>query len=991
MAFSQQTFLGATIKSMNCSASWGGGGSQTNLTLIEDPENGDRFNPPSVGAPVYCSIGNFRFAGLLQKAEETGSTDGYPTFSCTVVDPRSLLDNAQVCIGSYSGPTQGVANLYNVYGYWESTGFGNSGATEAGMPWLKVADALSVLTSSPFYYAYGGPLTYAGYSYALDLSSLPVPPSNYRISGGTFVNLLELIDMICEDGGCDYLVDLVGNIIKIRTISRRHQPTLNTIPKFLKQNKDIRLRGNYGNEMRNEVTSSFLIGGEQTSLFFTDAVTSFWGFDTRGVPILGNIGKVKVGDQSFPCDIMTLNGTAIRDITGSTRYPSNTIEMRHALGSQDLWMTYIKKNREGIAKRIGVESVFEAQNDNPKKKVDLLNDKDAVNIAKLSTAEQTVSNINRVYQFVLRHAEEYFGRQFFIRLPFVSRTQDPETNKVTTSYEISDSGFMNEGSSPLGLARIFEDIFRTNDGRFRSFVRFNNATAADLSTVSPQGSILQGPTLYVEANVHPVIMNAPQPGCVIQVSSPLFGKSLGMTGDGELLAETLGIAKDVLDNTQSREHIPLETTPDCYWPNAVAIPLKSNVLTYGPWYVSGAPGKVRVEHDSTLTPWSYGDFATMNAAGFAKVSNSFSNMLVTETGQVELAEIPRISLGGILYTGGPYCTNVDLRFDGGGYSTNYRFETYTPKFGVFSKGQVERMKRMGLAALETRRNITARARYQLAMQLQTNAGRAADKAFKNPSKILKRRSPHECMVSHTIKDGDAYRVTMQTASMEEAMSISKADSDEWATTSVMGLEGLFRPFTTETDGDGKLPGVGDTDFDGKVPDSKSLNPFGRKNGTDFLSWGAEYSSLNAFANEPDFEKTRAIGIRGPVIIAGVGYDFDCRPVPRESDSDTDFSEDAFTDASKAKVGPLDAMWDKQRGCWTYHTALCGKLKDEIVKSGESGEMVVETIDGPSWTQSFFNPYSSDLSGKDTFMTVEYFAHLNRFQVTSFDCTESGAE
>lgn len=989
MSLTRQTFLGATVKSINASTNWDGGGSQLNLVLVEDPANGDRFSPPSEGRPVFCDVGKFHFGGILQKTEQVVSPDGMPTFSVTVVDPRSILEGAQVCLGSYSGPTHGVANLYNVYGFWESQGFGESNVNGAGMPWSKVVTALRILTTSNNAPAFGSPLSFRGATYSLDLSSLPVPPGNYRVGGGTFMSVLDLIDVICQDGGCDYLVDLVGSTIKVRTVSRRNQPSLNTIPKLLNQHQDIRPRASYGREVRNEVTSSFLIGGEQTSLFFSDAISSFWGFDTRGRPILGTPGSVALGGTAVTCDTMKLNATAISDIIGSFSYPSSSVEMQHALGSQDIWLTYMKKHRPAIAKRIGIESAFDGKN-NPKKKVDLIDDKAAANISKFFDSDAVVSRINRVYQFVVNHAEEYLGRQFFVRLPFVTRKIDPETFKISTSYEIAESGFVPEGVSPLGLQRIFEDIFRGSDGRFKCFGRYHDTSSADLSNISPQGSILQQKSLYMEGRVHPVIMEAPQPGCVVQMSSPLFKKPVGIAGDKDLLSKTVGIGAQVLAGIQTREHIPLETKPEVFWPSQIAIPLKSNILTYGPWYVAGAPGKVRVEHDSSLTPWNYGDYQTMNAAGNSKVVNSLSNMQVSEMGTIELAEVPRISLGQSLSTGGPYCTNIDIRIDGGGFTSTYRFETYTRKFGVFSKGSVERMRQMGLTAMEVRRNIASRARYELAMGLTVQAAMAGQKAAQNASKILKQKSPHECLVSHTIPDEGGARLTMQTASMEEALALSQAGRNSWSSTAVMGLEGLFRPFTTSTGGSGQIPGFVNPSSNGDIPDAKSLNPFGQRNGTDFLSWGNSFNGLNAYANTPEFDNTRAIGLRGPVIITGPGYDLGGNPVPSDSEGSAGFGYGAWDDPSKSKAGPLDCLWDERRGVWTFHTNLFGTLTTDFVEANGSGEMWVETKDGNGWSQPFYNPWSSELSGEGTKMSLSYYSHLNQYRVTEFDCASGSS-
>ena len=53
--------------------------------------------------------------------------------TATLVDPREVLEGAQVVLGGYAGPVGGVKNLLNAFGYWENQAYGGSFATEAGI------------------------------------------------------------------------------------------------------------------------------------------------------------------------------------------------------------------------------------------------------------------------------------------------------------------------------------------------------------------------------------------------------------------------------------------------------------------------------------------------------------------------------------------------------------------------------------------------------------------------------------------------------------------------------------------------------------------------------------------------------------------------------------------------------------------------------------------------------------------------------------------
>jgi hypothetical protein len=180
----QQSFLGATIQAFGVSAGFGDASSQLNVDLVIDNEfnsdgnglddgidpyhsgNGDRFQPPPVGTPVFFSYGRFRastqeafmrtiddyygssygssqlggkmqlnpngtykvgnkgyyhfaFGGLLQSYVETRTTEGGLRYSVTVTDPREILSNCILILNNYTGTTFSNANVWNLFGCLE--------------------------------------------------------------------------------------------------------------------------------------------------------------------------------------------------------------------------------------------------------------------------------------------------------------------------------------------------------------------------------------------------------------------------------------------------------------------------------------------------------------------------------------------------------------------------------------------------------------------------------------------------------------------------------------------------------------------------------------------------------------------------------------------------------------------------------------------------------------------------------------------------------
>ena len=203
--YEQTLFLGCSVLNFSASAGWNGQTSELTIDLAEDicgvPVNDDGtingtpkkvwslkdeifptplswieadpgFTYPKIGSPAYFRVGNFEFSGLIQAWTEKKGSDGLPTFSVKLIDPRPILDHAKVILDTYqgtnlvaqtSGPPKHLHNLINVYAYLEennslalavddfSTGvglgspiqrIGGSYKTANGISWTLVKKAL---------------------------------------------------------------------------------------------------------------------------------------------------------------------------------------------------------------------------------------------------------------------------------------------------------------------------------------------------------------------------------------------------------------------------------------------------------------------------------------------------------------------------------------------------------------------------------------------------------------------------------------------------------------------------------------------------------------------------------------------------------------------------------------------------------------------------------------------------------------------------------
>jgi hypothetical protein len=221
-----------------------------------------------------------------------------------------------------------LPNVFNVYGFLESMGFDSFGASyrnENGISARAVINALSVLTSahtsdtndpaqallqenkkafSPF----GRILlktaqenqTYRrlapGHSYSmglipptldldgverchfsLDLSEMPIPPNDYRLNDN-MLSIMDFISNVCEDCGVDFYFDMLVvayqgqplNVIKVRTVNRRIQPSLGQIESTIKNFADNGFpmsAANLGREKSESSPRVLYIGGKQQRLY----------------------------------------------------------------------------------------------------------------------------------------------------------------------------------------------------------------------------------------------------------------------------------------------------------------------------------------------------------------------------------------------------------------------------------------------------------------------------------------------------------------------------------------------------------------------------------------------------------------------------------------------------------------------------------------------------------------------------------------------------
>lgn len=569
------------------------------------------------------------------------------------------------------------------------------------------------------------PLTYPNQTayqalYFVDLYEIPNAPEFYRLAG-TSISLLEAISTVCQDAGCDYYVELVPvrlgslilKIIKIRVTVRGSQPALGSIAQFISDAGNV-VSKNVGRELRNEPTSQFLIGGQVESIYQaidSSLITPYWGLDDNGNII--DTGFDDDGNLYFTASLRSINPLLYNpmNINGAviTEY-----ELQAALTSQDAWLAVATSVPTDLGEQLDLQGVMDVR-----RMAGVLNrvgfphhvivpgglggaGPAPANFDDFKNESEKLKDIETVYNFVLNYAREYYGKKFIVRIPYTCARIDEESDQTFTSEEPSDAGWT-EHPNVIGLTNPDAmDIFKNDQGKITPLVKFTAARdEIEISNISQEDYILieaededgnDASVLYLKATlaeqsfVYENFAKRYNPHIAIDLSTPILEKL-----DEANFHRTKVLAQKFFDNVRRTavalgRPVVLPVAPDVdailtragnsllnlgiyskfKQPEAAAVAVRNNVLTYGPWVAKGPPGQSKVERDDGLVPWEYGSVDDMNDAGTEQVNEGVTYMQVAELGSVTIPGYPALPLG------------AELRFDG--YSVYENRAITTNKF-----------------------------------------------------------------------------------------------------------------------------------------------------------------------------------------------------------------------------------------------------------------------------------------------------------------------
>lgn len=994
---SQIRFLGSSLRGVSSNLGLARESSQVTLELVDDVRFGDSFNPPTIGSPVSFSIGSFVFNGITQNYEQTRGRDGNPLYSVILTDPREVLAGAFVITGGYTGSVNSVPNVYNAFGFFEQNGFGQAQGNSAGMQWNKIKEALATLTNSNS--QYGTFLNLKGYNYKLDLSQVPNAPVYYRLGGNFGIGLMDAIDQVCRDGGCDYYITLESDsTIRVNVISRVTQPPLGTIAAFVNSRTGDVISSRNGLELRNDVTSSFVVGENIHDVYLGEDILLFYGFDINGNPIAVS------HDYDDETSEVHLNSASIADITGLTTYTTTHRELRFALENEVMWKSYIAKNNPFI------KDILQINGDNVfKRAADLINVKEQTKNPrpdidpKDATTRDLLSKNTRIYEFVKNAASTYYGRKFLVKLPDLEYYDEAESQIRQTSLEVADSGWNENIDDTLGLLEDQADLLKDDTNRYRAFAKYNDATPILWQYSNPSNTVLTNDayglplSLFLKIEVDKKIMFLPGGNyVVVTLGEPILQRT---DGDRQLpLREAsaafidkndpdfdtkLDALATMFERLVQRGYFTGDVNIGIYnkvtKPDLIAIPIKDNTRVYGPWTAVGPGGKTEVRQNGEYSPWNFNGESLMNTAGQAAVYGGRTQMQESESGSITLVGEPVASLGGVLSANGPNLTNISIQYDArGNISTTYIFRSFTKTFG--NTNQISRvLQNQGNNQSRNRRAFNEQIRLAKSRaNIEFDAAAARQGGANNLPKRWKGQTPHECITAGLVEDlaDSTLRIPgAALATFEEIRDSIMRDEDEnFQNNAVMSLTGLIRPFSTR---------YSDTYLSCYVLPSgnfalsqSGLNPFKSGHDVAYMAFGDTNSGLDALYDEQNpytQNNARGVGLRGPLIVTGWGYDIHGTQVGELQKS------------HQWKTGPVDMLWDDIRGVWSSQNKVLGKA-DVDITPGLSGNMTIWANNQSTGHKLFaYHWFSSGTITTGTKVMVEFFPYDNKWYITAADC------
>lgn len=725
-------FLGAYIKDISSSMGYSTSPSTCNVTLVEDPDNGVEFQEPILGRYYTISIGShWSFSGIVMKWDRDVANTGGHQIQLVLNDAREAMKNVPLILAPGAQPiVDGLADshcsLLDIFGsYWYQGAYNISGWNQAGLEYKRIASALKGENVTIGSYVFNVPkltATVFGERYAFDMTEVnDIVNDSYRVNTN-FITLLELIEDLAKRNAFDWFIetsqDSSGLItIAIKVIDRSEDNTDISFQEFLDLNGGLGnkiITATSGLELRNEINCLVMLGAPVES-----------------------ITKVAIqGLANEPIDLSTEGG--------SSAYYMTETEMRAVLDSKESWQIWLSiptayGGGNGFSRYGGslqdnyVNSLINALTMSADILDGSLTDK---NRTRVYLASVNFEKVGKVYEKLKAHAEATYGKRF-VHSPIYDEIIDSAWtrdviagNDNANEFFRQDDGrtrayveFSNEdagGAFSLGLSDL-RNTFAGTD-LFSSVIaygeNFENTYIEGSAILGLENTslILGSGVIHTEKSNYTYNENSDTLyiACTVEKDGTvrIDGPVLEAQPDvaefmGKLLAAQAESESRVPDFTDSdgnfitsENHVrqtiyrvfgeaPFMFHSKAYQPKYVYIPTRSRINRYGPVFSSNINedhrgGKLEIIQDDGFAPWEFGSISLMNTAMQIKVDEATAPQTDVQVGSVEVEGLPIKTIGAFIGLNSNI-TNVNISFGSGGVKTSYTLNSFTRKFGEFSK------------------------------------------------------------------------------------------------------------------------------------------------------------------------------------------------------------------------------------------------------------------------------------------------------------------
>lgn len=572
------------------------------------------------------------------------------------------------------------------------------------------------------------------------------------------------------------------------------------------------------------------------------------------------------------------------------------------------------------------------------------------------------SKQERLYNFIKGIADQYYGLQFMVKLPIIQSAPEAETGSIDTSFEPRSEGFLTEdeyetsaeqnlvpiqfidGDPNLGY--IVDPRFISEEGKLYAYCRFDGFYNWDYSNIDASSLVFNEAyqSVFIKCEVESYFvyrdkntLSDPRaiiklPGRVIYRATPednIFAHHIVGNFLYPKLKQQVGADQAKLDVQKLIEGSPgsdmlnLFQSQYAVWPHIVAIGLESNIHRYGPWYSTGAEGKVEYEQDDTLVPWNFSSWTELNNTANSKVNQALNLYQTSENGTISFPGVPNLNAGDNLIAGGPIVTNISVSVDNS-IMTTYQMATWKHHPYKLSKHKNDYIARL------------SKKNRQIVRDNANKIARSQDLKKEFAGMIYKaKRAQDQISSSHDIMSANADSPPVIQPSYNTAAQLN----EDYVAVS---LDTMYQPVHMYSSDSPKYPFYNIEHEDPNIVrdiGASGLNPF--RAGSRYEIIANTIGQTDAIDGSYNWDEFNMMSLRAPLILTGFGKAIDGTMVPASGDTNAGkytFHQDYLYDKTLWKTGPLDARWDETRKVWSSTIPI--KLV-EVTDTGEEWANVVK--------------------------------------------------